>query len=338
MNVEPLLPAEYELIAKFLEGDSRELQLLRYQLDSLRFGSPFYRPRRFLGFRYWPRTVERSAGETRLKVPWGVGGEDWMLGDRRILCSRDVVARLRDETYVRFELRVSNGVLAQLRILGRTTGPGASLEPLAVRTDRLEIADLFFADSDADSGGFARLTERRPGPDPFSAPPLAGEPTAWEAWFASVEHAEVPPPEPGEDEHRLRLPLTVRRARRATESELDSLEEKLGVRLADDVREFWRASNGASFFGWAIRGTYDTYLFDWPNGWRLLLIENVDDSGSILTCEVRPRDGAADREARALRYAPGMAEPTGVWGSLRESLNGLMNEAQSEARSIGEAV
>lgn len=68
------------------------------------------------------------------------------------------------------------------------------------------------------------------------------------------------------------------------------------------------------------------------------MIETVDDGGSILTCEVRPRDGAPGREAKILRYAPGMAEPTGVWGSLRDSLNGLMTEAQSEARSIGEAV
>ena len=73
----------------------------------------------------------------RFDVAWGLGAEDYLLGDRRAFVLRDALAELADGRLVCAELHLADGRLRELRLLGTLDeplpadgeGPGRLVEP-----------------------------------------------------------------------------------------------------------------------------------------------------------------------------------------------------------------
>ncbi len=323
--MKPLAPGEHTVLTHFLKGSCRELFVLRHQLDSLRFDSRFYRRRRFLGIPYWHTAIRRRGSGLRMHIDWGIGAEDWRLGDRRPFSVGDVVARLQNGELVRFELQFERGLLHRLRTVEIVSRPGASPQPFSERIDRLQVAGvLYVSPADLTDKSFERLSPAPPAHrETQFAPPLpVGVLSEWQKWFLSLAEIEIPPP----TETELHLPLGVRRARPAPSEEIEDLEAKHGFRLAEELKEFWQLSNGAAFFGWTLCGTYDTVFLDWQatKERRLLLVPDMHADGSILTSEVFPKDQQPPRFGKIFQYAPGAKEPLATWGGLRECLEAMI--------------
>lgn len=327
-STEPLEPAEYEAITRLLSGEQGELELLRYQVQSVCYASEFYRPKRILGMERRPCYVARRTGDTHFSVQWGVGGEDWMLGDRRQFRTNDVLARLTDSSVVQLGLVVEKGLVSRLEILGGWSSAGQRLTRHGIKLNWEKIETfLFFDGEDPGTSSQNRLS----GKDlAFSPPPHRRDGTEWASWFAGLEHLRIQPPRAGNREYQAQLPLRVRRAWPATVAEIEQLERKHDARISEEVRAFWLASNGASFLGWPVCGTYDTELLDWPGDWRFLLIGDVYGDGSVITVQAT-RDGATSGPARVFHDGAESQEPLRTWTSLEECFTDLLAEVQREA-------
>jgi len=328
-SIAPLLTTEYEAFTRLLAGDTPELRLLRCQLDSIRFASEYYRPRRFFFVQYRPRYVSRHRNKTRLEVQWGDGAEDWMLGDRRELAANDLIARLSDDSLAQIEVKTNGGVLQSLSMNRVWGASGVRRSTHHFSFEAAAIKDfLYFDGENVESAS----TERLPAMErPFSPPPFVEPLTQLQRWLSELEELRIEPARADHGEYQPRLKLGVRRSFPADESDVKHIEREYRIRVPEELRDFWLATNGLSFLGHQVSGTYDPCLLDWPGEKRILLMPNPYGDGSLIAVEVSEDTQGESSRACTFHYAPGVAEPIAVWDSLQDCLTHLISVVRDGA-------
>ena len=257
MNPAPFYENEYRIMQAFLSGDSKELAALRNQLDSLRYQSALYKPGCFLGLPYRASGLKRSSKTLRFKVGWGIGAEDWRLGDRRAVLLNDVVVRVADGSYICAELRIDSGLLQELRLIGVIRGYGNKLEAFKGALRDLKPEQFYFASPCTKNRdiGYTQLSQQR---DSWSMrklhpPQKFPNPTDFQNWILSIDAITIEAPEVLKEELGLTLPLCMRRGQPASEDEIESFESRCkaryGATIPGELREFWcNASVGIGHF------------------------------------------------------------------------------------------
>lgn len=320
-DVRPLSVGEYEVLSKFLEGNEREYFLLRQQLDSLRFASVYYRGSRLLGLGPLRKTLNRRRGRVQLRVGWGVGAEDWMLGDRRHHTLTDVAATLTNGDRLDFELHISGGILSELRV----SAERVSRTHLS-KLEHLPIAETFYT-GDESRGTRDASPIRREYPSFLPQRPTRGL-SELQEWILSLDTLEISSPWP-DSRAGTRLPAAVRRAPCASSDEIIELEERLRISVPWEMRQFWSLTNGASFLGWPLRGTYDSTVV---SANELLLLEDLDGDGAAITIAVGPA-GVDSREipTRITLVSRDASEPV-RWHGFRAFLEFLIEKVLHRER------
>lgn len=341
MNRAPFYENEYRIMEAFLSGDSKELAALRNQLDSLRYQSPLYKAGRFLGLPYRASGLKRSSKTLRFKVGWGIGAEDWRLGDRRAIVLNDVFVRLEDGCHLCSELRIADGLLQELRILGVLSQGAPHLHAFGGSWRSIRMDECYFASACKNDRDLTqrRLSKQR---DPraievLHPPAEFANPSSFQKWVLSLDTLAISPTGSLKDELGLTLPLHLRRARPASANELNLFkarcERNHGVTVPAELTEFWALTNGASFFGDPISGTYDAHIFKCPGGWRALVLTNMFDQNHYFSVELPPVDSGGSYYTNVHEEILYGRESVRSWASLQAALRFILLEVQRGGRS-----
>ncbi|NLF31508.1 MAG: SMI1/KNR4 family protein [Planctomycetes bacterium] len=260
----------------------------------------------------------------RFDVAWGLGAEDYLLGDRRAFVLRDALAELADGRLVCAELHLADGRLRELRLLGTLEGPGAPLAPPDRWGDE-PVRRIVYADPWNPEGPTPdRLGDSRriATPYPVATAATMPEATDLQRWLLDAAGRSLPG-DAFTGELRLRL------AQPATAEEIERYETSGGIVLPADLKEAWRLTNGCAFFGMTFYGAYEAPLHRdrKRNRYEIVLIEQTQIPGVFITLAVRdPADGTGatysllDLNAQKVRRR---------WHRLRDCLADL--EAQQQA-------
>jgi SMI1 / KNR4 family (SUKH-1) len=329
MNVAPFAETEYIVLQHLLAGDSLSLELLRQQVDSLRWESDLYRSRRILGFQYHPRTVFRKAQEVSFRVGWGYGCEDWQLGDRRPIGLRDAVVELNDSRYLYLELMIRGGLLSSVRMAGVADSPGTELHAFSQSLATSSVAALWYCPPwEPDM----QILPAELGASRFPASLLAIDPNANsmqgntnQQWLLDLRNQCIQKP-------GRKLPLRFRAARPASEEEIDCYEKKNGIVVPSELREFWLATNGAAFFGDIIRGTYDALVWPGDDRCRILFLESMLEEGVHLVFDLSAGSSVVVEED-VVQQAERRS-----WGSLWDCLRMLVEERRRMCSTTADRV
>lgn len=316
----PFVGSEFTLLAKYLEGESTAFEALRLQLDSLRYESVTFRAPYMFGIRWRRLAVTRPARRLRFRVGWGYGSEDYLLGERRPLVLRDVVALLEDGRYLFSELRIDAGRLRELCLLGAAKELGTALEPPPVSLNGLRLASVAFCEpwDPRSTASPARIVAKRTidGPHPCLDSNLSESLSIFQRWLVSLNDVQVAVPPP-------HLPLRWRQARPASFEEMRAFEKKLQVVMPTELKEMWSVTNGASFFGDIIRGTYDAGVFGKVGNRHLVILESVREPGICFAIKLQ---GDATHDACVAEEDIGARQTKRRWASLHSCLRELTDQ------------
>jgi hypothetical protein len=271
--------------------------------------------------------VVRRKARLLFKVGWGAGAEDWEIGDRRPICLNDLVIETED-AYVYVALVICRGLLDHLRILGVADKPGNPLKPYQGTIGSLNMVRTHFCerwDINADSTP-TNLRESRLRESLHRICPAVelDAPTKFQRWLLSLDARCFRRP-------NKTLPFAVRRAIPATDSEFLQFEQANHVRPPRELREFWSVTNGASFFGNVIYGTYDAIVGPAGMGTEMVFACRTHIPGQFIFID------CSNREAKnaAMLYEKDVETQDTVrtWHSLRECLETLMEDARVVSQS-----
>ncbi len=275
-----------------------------------------------------PRRVRVGRRRVRFDVHRGIG-EDYLLGDRRAFVVRDTLVELADGRFLCCELRLNDGCLRELRLLGTLAAAGAPLVRLT-RWPSAEVRRIVYTDpwdpAVAPPGAFYE-TRRIATPYPVAA--TANTPL--QRWLLEAVNDVLP----GDDitgELRLRL------AQPATSEEIKRFEGKGDLVLPSDLDEAWRLTNGCSFFAMAFFGTYDAMLHRdrKRNRYEIVLIELTQIPDLFITLAVRdPSDGTG---ATYSLFDVGEQKVHRRWHSLQACLADLQAHQQAMLETDGAAM
>jgi hypothetical protein len=272
----PLTPGEYAFMRQLLIGQSVESEVLNCQLDSLRYASPFFRTGYFLGIPLRAAKIKRSADRLQFFIGGGYGSEDWQLGDRRRFVINDVVACIDEDNA---ELIIHYGRLQQLQLMGVMDVPGGALAPYSKVPSSIDPLSFRFCESWNPSSGVGprefvgeRTQDLR---DQLGVRYVVRNPSPFQTWFLDLESLSFNSPAKA-------IPLRVRRARPASGDEIEAFEREHQIIIPPQLHEFWSLTNGASFFGDVICGTYDAQVGDSGRGPEILFLESTSDEGLVV--------------------------------------------------------
>lgn len=325
MDYRPFTKSEYELVSHFLVGDSVELTALRFQLDSLRYASSLYRPGYFLGFRYHARSIRRRRSRIVFRTGYGYGCEAWELGDRRPIVLGDVVAQLQDDRYVCAELAIDNGLINELRVIGLMNKVGQTLQPLHKSIYNLHPVHYYYTTSWSPAlgrGPDVLSDSRLPNAIEHLHPPRSlTNATQFQNWLLSLDSRTILCPD-------QTIPLQFRRAQPASVDEIDRFQHDNRIVVPHDLRTFWLATNGASFFGDLIYGTYDAVVEGHPGRATrdIIFLHRMVDDMVFITIDAEADDVEASQYSRIHEINVGTQETLRSWSSLQECLKELYEE------------
>ena len=327
MDLSPFTQNEFRILEQFITWKGKESLVLRSQLDSLRYTSSLYKPKHFLGITYRAKTLSRSKYALKFKVGWGAGSEDWQLGDRRPFTLNDVVIRLSNGTYLCSKLEIKSGLINTFSIVGSFRNMGEPIVKYSGNLRDIEPKEILFTD--------LQNSERE------TAPPLLSsirssvleeifhpqvelnKPSAIQEWILSLDEMEIPLTQ----ESGLVLPLRIRRAKPATEIEIESFERNQEIKIPGELRDFWRVTNGASFFGNQVFGTYDALVAKRKGRINLLFIMNVLNKDAYTTIELYQSNDSAVYNAKVNEYDFSAIQPRHSWNSLQDYLKYLYRKS-----------
>ncbi len=322
MSTQPFRENEHQIMLAVLRGDSKELDALRSQLESIRYESPLYKMKLFLGFSYKSSRLKRSRQSLKFKIGWGCGAQDWQLGDRRLISLDDMFIETQDGDYVQTKLEINNGLLQKLQLVD-------VIDPKTLTRHRYygslrDISPVRFLYLEND-GQYRFLAQRSTGgPSLLRLPTSFPNPTDLHKWLLSIDDSVIELPPYVREEMGLKLPLHFRRACPADQEELEVLErkclDKCALTFPNELKNFWKLTNGASFFGQLIFGTYDTYLFKSSGSWRLLFMRNMFLDNHYLSVELADPHYGACGKARIHEEFLHIEESGRTWDSLQECL------------------
>ena len=337
MNIEKLTESESLVLSSFLEGDTRELNLLRFQLDDVKAKLDFVSRQRsgylsrllqWLSIQSKAEVIKREPGITHFSVGSGFGSEDWELGDRRIMVLDDVIAKIADGSYLCFQLIILYGVIYELRVIGRTLGPMLPIKPIPFNTSEFVAEEVHFVDrTNQPIGiGYRSIVDCR-----LASSYLEISPPANLAFLSDRRHWLL-----DFDTIAIRvagseIPLGIRRAIPATTKEIYEIETKYEITLPNELRDFWLTSNGAAFLGRSLCGTYDTQMFQWNKAPTLLLIGGFYEDCTTLVCCVGNKPDETTELTRVLQIDWTVKRVDREWDSLKKCLYSLLDETTNAA-------
>lgn len=329
---QPFEAAEFSLLRGFVSGTSVGFDALQKQLDALRYASALFRPPQVLGIGVKRLAISRWAAEIRFRVSWGYGSEDYLLGDRRRFILRDTVLLREDGQYVLSELQIYGGRLQRLVLLGTTEGPGQPVHPpprslRGQRVRKVLFCERWSPESQTAPAAFfeSRLIEN---PHPKLMDDDASELTDFQKWLMRLDAERITV------SGRL-LSLHWRRAQPALGAELDEFEQRHGVRLPRELREFWTISNGGSFFGDTMHGTYDGVVCGAPGNRHLVLLQSMQMEGVAIAVRLRQFGEATDESLiEVTEEDMGLQRTLRRWNSLFVCLGELVNERHAVSQPV----
>jgi hypothetical protein len=330
MTYEPFSESEYSHLKHSVLGESREWSALQEQLDSLRYKSHLYTARRFLGMPVRRRTIRRSIAGLLFYVDWGYGCRDWLLGDRRRIVLNDSIARLANDHFLCSELVINEGRLCACRTVGVMECLGGHILPLRATMRDIHPVAFYYCDpwdSDSGIGPCKLLNARTNDADAQVSPPCATDRlTCFQQWVLSLKALQLIHPVSGR--------LLLRTARSATMTEIAAFELAHDVAVPAELREFWLLTNGASFFGDIVRGTYDAPVFRTKEERMIVLLDSMEEEGIFLVVGARPY-GAPDSSVFIVYEEDmGTQQRRRTWHSLRECFESLISD--KEVKRAGE--
>lgn len=305
----PFAPGEWEVLSALLAGHCYEAELLRAQVDSIRFASSWYdAPVQGWFFKKPPFVyMERHAARATFSVrtPEDYACDDWQLGDRRRIEIADVTCSLHGGAGVRCTLAIEGGFVRHLSI-GEIL-PGSWVGEREGGTEHLDPTTVGYCDTSAQGIG---SDGGRPGGGICAIlriPAAIKNCTEWQQWIIDLDKVRRP-------HEGFAFPFTVRRARPATLDDIYELEQRHGILVPRDLMEFWLTTNGMAFLGATIAGTYDvTFLADPDNA--LLLSTDAFGEGTYLTVATGKQNTDRPESGAVLLYSP---EGNRTWRSVKD--------------------
>ncbi len=324
MNTAPLEECEYEVILAALAGDCYELELLRKQLDSVRYESPYYRPQFLLGLGYRPSRIRRRRSLLQFRIPFGSGTEDWFTANRSEIHFDDVVLEEEREGLLATELIISEGLLREFKVLGRIEANGRQ-KNVSVSTKSLRPRRILYAAKD--TGLELRvpsvLTDVR-SPSAYSAllPPVIDAPLdSFQSWLMSFEDRELPVPHRVLEEYGIRLSLKFRRTARARPWEIEAFEARAGEGMPKELRSLWLFTNGGVFFGHRILSNQEAYVHRYRNAKFVTVLRNQFDDVKFIT--IRLGESSSCGEVTVCEFDSAAVEEVQTWPGLAECFEEL---------------
>jgi hypothetical protein len=159
--------------------------------------------------------------------------------------------------------------------------------------------------------------------EPPILPPLGPDPAADELggalyqWLAALSRITLP--RPGHE-----LPFGIRLARAMSTEELDEFIAARGIAISKELEQFWSLSNGMSFLGWEICGTYDSEVF---SGRNMMRISGDLGGGDFLGIETQAAAAAA-RPFDPVHWHSSNPSERRSWPTLRAFFDQMLDEAK----------
>jgi len=315
----PLCPGEWAVLCTLLAGDCHEAELLRAQVDSVRFASPWYegplRRRWFKSKRNIYIARSRFHIDFRIRAPQDFVCEDWVLGDRRQLLVDDVFCSVQGGATVRCTLSIEGGLVRRMSI--SEPDPNGFTDDRSLTTEFLDphavcyhnpMAPHQVAVHGRPSGGIRAI---------FGIPAVLNECSEWQQSIMALDGLRLAT-------DLFLLPFSVRRARPATIEDIRELEQRYQMLVPNELFEFWLATNGMAILGATILGTYDTQFVDAPHHGLLLSTDAFGENTSLII-SVAPKPARRAPFGSIRLFSP---ERDRQWPSLREFLFDYLSESR----------
>jgi hypothetical protein len=318
--IEPFGKAEYDLLCRFVDGVGANFEALSLQLDSLRYRSALFRCPKLFGISVRSMSIVRRGHSIKFNVAWGYGAEDFRLGERRRIVLNDVVGLLVDGTNLRSELVIESGLLKELRLAdnGLNSKQNPRENPRSIFRHQLTGFN-YIGPRQNDLDAASQPGNRRQLSTPFEPLVIAAERlTQLQRWVLSLDAVAIHLSD-------RQLPLRLRRARPASQQEIEAFEVDNGVSIPRELKELWSLTNGCSFFRETVRGTYDSNVVRDEKRQMIVLADSEDFENYHVTIKNRESNLPLSDRNYIVSYEDwGTMETIQEWRSLNDCMHALL--------------
>jgi len=187
------------------------------------------------------------------------GKLDDQLGDRRQIIIDDVAGASQDGQTFRFGIVVEEGFVRDLHARVFRAEKENVGSAISDQLRKLRLVDVWYLDPSGERRNRGRVHTVQ---SIIGVPPTIERPSAWQKWVLGLDSLLIQRSTRTYAAwyRRVARSWRVRRAKPATASEIRALEIRGRCHVPMELAELWQVTNGMSFLGAPMAGTYDAVV------------------------------------------------------------------------------